>query len=526
MLAMVGVLFGCSSSSGKGRLADAACEQAGCGAGSDAAATSADAATEAPPDAARIDATVLTDTALDRVDTPSAADAPNLGDADIAKDAARTDAAMDLRQPDVGDGLEGGAPRIVSFSATPAWVAPGGSTLLTATYVNGATAMVDHGVGSVMSGVQVSTGSLSLSTTYSLTVRNAAGSTTTASAIVSVVDVAATSAMSVGRRFHTASLLPGGKVLVVGGADRNDQALASAELFDPATKTFAATGPMAAARTSHRALSLANGKVLIVGGSSSAPGTPSLATAEIYDPTTGGFSPVGPMTEARAYPAVSALSDGKVLVAGGFATVQLASAEIFDPATGTFAKTGSMAEVRAGHTASLNLAGRVLVAGGYDGKAYSSTVEIFDPATGTFTAAFPLASGSRTGSSAALLPDGSVLLTAGYNKVSLATSELWKPAAGRFEAAADLAEARGAQASTSLADGRVLVTGGYGAHKTALSSTEIFNPTTAKFSASAPMFSVRADHTVTLLADGRVLICAGQAGTAGIANSAEVHTFY
>ena len=63
-------------------------------------------------------------------------------------------------------------------------------------------------------------------------------------------------------------------------------------------------------------------------------------------------------------------------------------------------------------------------------------------------------------------------------------------------------------------------------NKTALSSAEIFNPFTARLSASAPMLSARADHTVTLLSDGRVLICGGQAGTAGLADSAEVHTFY
>jgi hypothetical protein len=420
-----------------------------------------------------------------------------------------------------------GAASIVAFSASPAWVAPGGGAMLTATYVNGASATVDHGVGDVMNGIPVSTGSLSVSTTYSLTVRSAGGTTTAASVTVSVIDVAATSAMGIGRRFHTATLLPSGKVLIVGGADRNDNAQASAELFDPATKAFAATGPMAAARTSHQALSLKDGRVLVVGGrNSNSTSADALASTEIYDPTTETFAPARPMTTARSFPAVSALPDGKVLVVGGFATAQLATAEIFDPATGFFAKTGSMTSARAGHTTTLTMAGTVLVAGGYDGKANSSTAEIFNPATGSFSAPISLVSGPRTGPSAALLPDGSILLAAGFNGVSLSTSELWKPATGLFEAAADLAEAREAQVSTSLADGRVIVTGGYGVNKTALSSAELFNPSTAKFSASAPMLSARADHTVTLLADGRVLLCGGQAGSAGIANSAEVHTFY
>lgn len=526
MLVLAGALFGCNSSSGK-LLIDAGCGPAGCGALSDVApATSADTAAAASPDGGRVEVTAPKDAALDHLDTPVAADAPNASDAGTAKDAARTDAAMDFRRPDTGDAFDERLPRIVSFTASPAWVAPGGSTLLMANFVNATTATVDHGIAGITNGAQVSTGPLAGTTTFTLTISNAEGNVT-ASTTVSVVEVTATSAMSVGRRFPTASLLPSGKVLVVGGSGQNDQALASAELYDPATRAFTATGPMAAARTHHQALSLANGKVLVVGGlSSNGSDGASLATAEVYDPTTGSFSPVGPMTTARSFPTLSALPDGKVLVVGGYGTAQLASAEIFDPTTASFVKTGSMSQVRAGHSATLTLAGTVLVAGGYDGKAYNATAEIFNPLSGTFSEVMPLTRGARTGHAAALLPDGSILLAAGYNGVYLSSFELWKPATGLFEAAGDLAQARSAHAWTSLADGRVLLSGGYGPNSAALSSVEIFDPAMGRVSASAPMLSVRADHTATLLADGRVLLCAGQAGSDGLATSAEVHTFY
>ena len=67
------------------------------------------------------------------------------------------------------------------------------------------------------------------------------------------------------RDFHTATLLPNGKVLVAGGANGSGF-LASAELYDPATGTWSATGSLNTARYQHTATLLADGKVLVVGG--------------------------------------------------------------------------------------------------------------------------------------------------------------------------------------------------------------------------------------------------------------------
>ncbi|MBC7717564.1 MAG: protein LivK, partial [Pseudorhodobacter sp.] len=72
---------------------------------------------------------------------------------------------------------------------------------------------------------------------------------------------------------HTATLLPGDKVLVTGGFT----ALSSAEIYDAATNTWAPTGLMTAGRHAHAATLLNNGKVLISAGSGSAP-----AGAELF----------------------------------------------------------------------------------------------------------------------------------------------------------------------------------------------------------------------------------------------------
>ncbi|MFP2932251.1 kelch repeat-containing protein, partial [Pyxidicoccus sp. 3LG] len=59
-------------------------------------------------------------------------------------------------------------------------------------------------------------------------------------------------------------MLPSGKVLV--GGSSSDLFLAHAELFDPATGTWASTGSMLQARRGHTATVLPSGQVLVVGG--------------------------------------------------------------------------------------------------------------------------------------------------------------------------------------------------------------------------------------------------------------------
>jgi hypothetical protein len=91
--------------------------------------------------------------------------------------------------------------------------------------------------------------------------------------------------MTATRWRHTATLLPSGTVLIVGGGDYSQAILASAELYDPAARTFAATGGMTAARRSHTATLLTTGEVLIAGGTSV--GDVILASAELYEPAVG-----------------------------------------------------------------------------------------------------------------------------------------------------------------------------------------------------------------------------------------------
>jgi hypothetical protein len=84
---------------------------------------------------------------------------------------------------------------------------------------------------------------------------------------------------------------------MTGGWDANGDALATAELYDPKTGTFSQTGSMATPRQNAFATLLSDGRVLIIGGWNCSPSSACrhLSSAELYDPKTGTFSPTGSM---------------------------------------------------------------------------------------------------------------------------------------------------------------------------------------------------------------------------------------
>jgi WD40 repeat protein len=131
------------------------------------------------------------------------------------------------------------------------------------------------------------------------------------------------------RSSHTATLLPGGQVLVAGG-DAN--LVGSAELYDPASETWNATGSLAAGRVNHTATLLPSGMVMVAGGSGNT-STGYVSKAELYDPSTGTWSPASDLLRGRALHTTTLLPNGKVLVAAGFGNIALASTELYDSAS-------------------------------------------------------------------------------------------------------------------------------------------------------------------------------------------------
>ena len=139
----------------------------------------------------------------------------------------------------------------------------------------------------------------------------------------------------------------------------------------PTQLNFTTTGSMSTGRNDHTATLLPDGKVLVAGGWDDA----LLVSAELYDPSTGTFTPTGGVWHGASLTRLRCCATGRCWwweeSAGG---TRWGSAELYDPITRTFTATGCMAATRWGHTATLLPTGKVLVAGGGIVKGATSPV--------------------------------------------------------------------------------------------------------------------------------------------------------
>ncbi len=321
--------------------------------------------------------------------------------------------------------------------------------------------------------------------------------------------------MAVRRAGHTATLLADGRVLVVGGCDFGTPGntftssaelnVFSAEVYDRATGRWTRTGDLRFGRCDHTATLLPSGKVLVVGGDEADPcGIP-----ELFDPATGRWEMAGQLETPRSEHAAVLLTDGTVMVVGGVAYLgapippdlctratgspepvepsaagtgtmpplilsfggRLSSVEIYEPTTGAWREGPPMSSKRDGPSATVLRDGRVLVAGGFD-EGMLATAEIFDPTDGRWHPATSM-SGARGLHSATLLVDGSVLVAGGCAFHCTSTAERYDPARDLWSPTGSMGRAKRNDPGILMPDGRVLVV-----HDPAAASAETFDPET------------------------------------------------
>lgn len=348
-----------------------------------------------------------------------------------------------------------------------------------------------------------------------------------------------TGSMADARFDFTATLLVDGRVLVTGGDlgyDANPRALASAELYDPSTGSWTPTGSMLTGRYRHTATLLPNGKVLVTGGNvnnSNVIGIRCcLATAELYDPSTGAWTATGSMNAPRVDHWATLLPNGTVLVVGGDAYpntgLERFPTEVYDPGSGSWSATES--EIGTGHdiTATLLPDGRVL---------FLSTT-LYDPTTGSWSATLGCCFGGDPDTysgngTATLLSDGHVLRAGGVGRVRsvesgftstftpLSTAALYDPVGGGWRATGSMHVGRVDAAAALLADGRVLIMGGNtgGFPTTGLTNAELYDPSTETWTTTSSMAEGRYAQIAIRLLDGTVLVMGGS-GTSVLVDEA------
>lgn len=237
----------------------------------------------------------------------------------------------------------------------------------------------------------------------------------------------------------------------------------------------------------------------------------------LQDSTYGTVAPIGKMHVKRSVHTATLLKDGRIFLAGGiFKAVGIeennSSTEFYNPATNSFSPGPRMSIKRAGHTATLLSNGNILITGGFNNEGFLKSAELFNVNTGKFEAVNGMLSEPRAAHTATLLQDGRIVILGGANGGVKANQhiDIYAPGINSISKINSLITARTGHTATLLNDGRVLIAGGSENWRSnVLNTCEVFDAATNTVSEITNLHLVRNKHAAVRLQDGKVLIIAG-----------------
>lgn len=232
---------------------------------------------------------------------------------------------------------------------------------------------------------------------------------------------------------------------------------------------------------------------------------------------------IGELSQPRAYASAIALSNGKILVVGGFdrfaPSVMNEQSELIDPATGKVTLLSQPLLGRVHQSITSGWEDLVVVAGGVERhETYWSPVDrvdIFRPSQRGWSLGAPLHH-PRSDHGAAALHDGRVLVTGGNADTKLlASTEIYNPRTDTWTEAAPMPRARTQASTVTLLDGRVLVSGGIDTNGAATGTSFIYDPRENSWSDGPRMTIARMQQVVVPLPNGDVLLAGGDGPASG-----------
>ena len=293
-----------------------------------------------------------------------------------------------------------------------------------------------------------------------------------------------TGSLSMEKRTGILTTLPNQTAIYVGGADASGIALNTCELYDPATASWNIAAAMAIGRERHTATLLPDGQLVVIGGNTSPEYDYSIPTGsiEIYDYTKNQWSNGGSLLLPRQNHTSTLLQNGTILITGGYTGSGITSSvEIYDPSTGKCINAAPLMLARHDHSATLLNDGRVIIVGGRDGGSgsdYFNESEIYDPSTNTWQVIGNMAQ-ARIKGSLVCFSDGSVIASGGRNtpNTSAPGSEVLTGSLMNWTSTSPMFQPVTWQTTDLMPNDRLLVTGGIVDDNWSNSFTGVMTPT-------------------------------------------------